>query len=211
MNRIDEAALAFAHRVIARQPQANFLSNILGGTEGLLSGATYDANNTGNYYQQALNKLISSTGSGSPAAQTFSNEEVAALKPLFKTQNQNMADQDASLGITESGAAKKGYSDLASNQSAALAGNIAPLYSQALGAYGNIAAAEPGAQSGVYQNATDQFNQAAYGLLTGQPQQADPYNPYGPDSGGGGGGDGGEGDVSAADAYGEYPDGTAGG
>lgn len=149
----------------------SFITNTLGGLIGDLSGATYDANNTGSYYQNAMNQLVNSTGS--PAAQQFGAEESASLKPLFNQQDQNLAAKEAAMGITNSGAAKNDFSNLTAQQSATLAGAVAPLYQSAIGSYGSLAGEGAGAQSSAYQHALDQF----YNSL--QMAGAGSSNPYG--------------------------------
>lgn len=126
-----------------------------------LSGAPGAATTAGNYYQNAANQIVSSTGS--PAAQDFIGEQNAALQPQFQTQDQALKAQLAAQGITGSGAAKQGFGNLINNQQSTIAGVDAPLYSQALGQYGSIIGQEPGAQNSAYQNAIQQFYQAIQG------------------------------------------------
>jgi len=64
------------------------------------------------------------------------------------------------LGITNSGAAKADFSNLAGAQSAAEASGVAPLYSEALSQYGGIISQEPSAQNQSYQQAIQNFYQA---------------------------------------------------
>lgn len=165
--RIDDAALhaAQCHPVIV----AKFVENTLGGIIDTLSGANHSASKVGNYYNDAMSKLLNSTGS--PAAQEFGAEEKASLQPMFDQQNQALAAKEAAMGITNSGAAKADYSNLQADQSRALAGAVAPLYSSAIGSYGNIAGAMPGAQSGAYQNAIDNFYNSVQMAATGVPGQ----------------------------------------
>jgi len=133
------------------------ITNALGGLVKDFSGAGYNAGQVGDYYSQAAGNLVNATGS--PAATTFGNEEAAALKPQFKQQDQTLADKEAAMGITQSGAAKADFSDLQNGQSATLAGAIAPLYQSAIGEYGNIEGQGAGAQAGAYNSSLQQFYQ----------------------------------------------------
>lgn len=178
---IDHAALhAATNRPII---VCKFVSNTLGGLMGILSGADYAANNTGNYYNEALAKLLNSTGS--PAAKQFAAEQQAALQPEFKQQDQGLAAKEAAMGITNSGAAKADFSNLGASQAATLAGVTAPLYQSAIGQYGNIVGAEPGAQSGAYSDAMNRFYSALETAATGMPSmpQQSSQNPYTPSYG----------------------------
>jgi hypothetical protein len=138
-----------------------------------LAGAGGAASTAGGYYQNAANELVSATGS--PAAQMFSAEEMAALRPLFNQQTQGLLGTEAATGLGGSGAGRAMLGDLTANQSATLASNIAPLYSQALGEYGNIIGAMPGAQTSAYQDAINNFYQGIGGLgeaIAGMPPTA---------------------------------------
>lgn len=142
---------------------------------GWLSGAPGAANNAGGYYNTAMNNVVNSTGTGSPLATTFGNQEAAALQPRFDQQNQALAAKEAAMGITSSGAAKADYTQLGADQAATLAGSIAPLYSNAENQYGAINAAMPGAQNNAYQNAIQNFYQGvsdAGSLAAGVPPSA---------------------------------------
>ena len=142
-----------------------------------LAGAGGAANRTGGYYQNAMNNEVNATGS--PAAQQFAAQEQASLQPQFNTQDQTLAAKEAAMGITNSGAAKADYGNLAAGQAATLAGVEAPLYSQALGQYGQINAAMPGAQNNAYQQAIQNFYTAvsdAGSLAAGLPPTATPGN-----------------------------------
>jgi hypothetical protein len=123
-----------------------------------LSGAPQQANAVGGYYDQALQREINA--SGSPAAKIFGDQTQAALQPRFDAQNQALSAKEAAMGITHSGAAKADFGNLAADQSATLAGAIAPLYSSAMNTYGQINASQPGAQGSAYQQAIAQFYQA---------------------------------------------------
>ena len=157
------------------------VGNILHGIVDTLSGASASANQAGGYYQDAMGRLISATGS--PAAQTFGREEAAALQPQFNQQDQGLAAKEAAMGITNSGAAKADFSNLKADQSATLAGSIAPLYQSAIGQYGNIDAAMPGAQQAAYQDAVNNFynsvQMAATGVPGGRQTSAVGQSPYG--------------------------------
>lgn len=142
---------------------------------GWLSGAPGAANNAGGYYNTAMNNDVNSTGTGSPLATTFGNQEAAALQPRFDQQNQALAAKEAAMGITSSGAAKADYTQLGADQAATLTGSIAPLYSNAESQYGAINAAMPGAQNNAYQNAIQNFYQGvsdASSLAAGVPASA---------------------------------------
>jgi hypothetical protein len=169
-----------------------FIANLLGGLVKDISGAGYNANQAGGYYQGAYGpaeqQLINSTGS--PAATTFGNLQEAALQPRFNRENQNLAAREAAMGITHSGAANSDFSQLAADQSGVLSGALAPLYSQALGQYGNLlsggAAGQAGAQTGAYNQSLNDFY-GALGAAAGAPNIS---------SGGGGGSGGGFGGYS---------------
>lgn len=184
---IDDAALTAATNrpVIV----CKVVSNALGGLMGWLSGADYNSNKVGDFYNQALAKLLNATGS--PAAQQFGAEEKASLQPMFDQQDKALAAKEAAMGITNSGAAKADYSDLTGNQSRTLAGAVAPLYQEALGSYGSLVGAMPGAQAGAYQQALTNFQNAVEMAATG-----------GFGGGGGGGAAGGGMGGSAAGGFG---------
>lgn len=124
---------------------------------GWLSGATGSGNQAkdqvNDAYQNAMKNVVSATGTGSPAATTFGDQETAALQPRFAQQQQQLAAKEAAMGITNSGAAKSDFTQLGADQSATLAGSIAPLYSAALGSYDSLNAAQPGQASSAYNNA----------------------------------------------------------
>ena len=197
---IDTAAIAFAHRVVWRQPRADFL---FGGSP------SQAASNVQGYYSGAANNLVNAYGS--PAATTFGNEETAALQPQFTLQDQQLAASNAAQGITNSGSAKYNNSNLAGQQSAVLAGSIAPLYQQALGEYGNIESAGAGAEAGAYDQQQQNVAQG-WGSLFGAVGSA--FGGGIPSGGGGGGstpaystwspfdGAGGLGDANAYNPYG---------
>ena len=150
------------------------MSGIIAG----LAGAGGAAANTGSYYQNAMSNDLSATGS--PAAQQFGQSEMQALQPQFNQQDSQLAAKESAMGITNSGAAKADYGNLAADQAAILAGKEGGLYSQALGNYGQINAAMPGAQNNAYQQAIQNFytgisdaGSMAAGLPPmGQPQPA---------------------------------------
>ncbi len=106
-----------------------------------------------------MNSIVNSTGS--PAAEQFGKQMQASDQAMFKQQNQNLAAKESAMGITSSGAAKADFTDLAAQQSGVLAGQVAPLYLDALNQYGNIAgqgaAAESGGYNSAHQAALDQF------------------------------------------------------
>lgn len=158
----------------------SFVKKALHGVIDFLSGASQNANDVGNYYNDALGRLLSSTGS--PAAKQFGQEEQASLQPMFDQQDQALAAKEAAMGITNSGAAKADFSNLKGDQARALAGAVAPLYQSAIGAYGNIDAAMPGAQAGAYQSALNNFYNAVQTFATGVPgtrnSQSTAQNPY---------------------------------
>lgn len=144
-----------------------------------LAGAPGAASNAGSYYQNAMQNEINATGS--PAAQQFGAMEQQALQPRFNQQDQLLADKEASMGITNSGAAKSDYGALGADQAATLAGAISPLYGQAMGTYGQIDANMPGAQNSAYQNAISNFYTGISdlgSLAAGVPPGASSGNPY---------------------------------
>ncbi len=162
---IDAAALQAAHTL----PRVVDLSSLV----GFLAGAPQQgqtANNyfsraadqSGNYYGDAMNKLVTSTGSGSPAAATFGAQEKAALQPVFDQQNQQLSARNAAQGIGSSGSGNYNNQQLAADQSATLANAIAPLYSTALGQYGQIAGQGAGTQSNLVGSGA-QAGSGAYG------------------------------------------------
>lgn len=130
----------------------------MSGILGFLSGAPQAANNAGGYYQNAANQMVSAYGS--PAAQMFSGEEMAALRPQFQQENQQMLGTEAATGLAGSGAGRASLGDVTAQQSGALASQVGPLYSQALGQYGDIMQEMPGAQEQAYQGAIQQFMDA---------------------------------------------------
>lgn len=160
---IDAAALQAAHNL----PRVVDLSSLV----GFLAGAPQQAQNSnqqfqnasnesGGYYGTALNKLVNSTGSGSPAAATFGAEQQAALQPMFNQQQQQLAGSNAAQGITNSGSGAYNNGQLAADQSATLAGAIAPLYSTALGQYGSLLGSQAGTQSGLVGQGASAANQS---------------------------------------------------
>lgn len=135
-----------------------------------LAGAGGAANTAGQYYQNAAGQIVDATGS--PAAQTFGRLQLAAERPAFQSSNDALSAQLAAQGLGGSGAGRALGGNLAATQSGQEAGALAPLYSQALGQYGNIIGQEPGAQVSAYQNAIDNFYQAindASSLAAGMP------------------------------------------
>lgn len=179
----------------ARNMQAKFVSNTLGGLMGILSGADYQSAKTNQFYQDAMRQLLSSTGAGSPAVEQFAGNEKAALQPLFDRQTQDLKAKEAAMGITNSGAGKADFSDLTADQSATLAGTIAPMYQSALGAYGSLAGGGANASANAYNGAMDQFYNAIQMAATGVPggrntttpatnnsPNGAPPNPYASDS-----------------------------
>lgn len=145
-----------------------------------LAGAGGAANTAGGYYQNAMNNEVNAYGS--PAAKIFGREQDAALLPQFNTQNQQMIDRINALGLGGSGAGTHDLQDVTGQQSATLAGAIAPLYQQALSAYSNINSQMPGAQMNAYQNAINNFYAGlsdAGSLAAGLPPSAQPSSdPY---------------------------------
>jgi hypothetical protein len=189
---------------------------------GFLSGANQNANQAGSYYSGAYgnaeNQLVNSTGS--PAAKTFGNLQQAALQPMFNQQTQSLADKEAAMGITHSGAANSDFSQLAAGQSGVLSGALAPLYSQALGQYGNLlsggAAGQAGAQTGAYGQSINDFYSAVSDAagVPSTPQSSTP----GVGAGGAGGGygfgnapTGVQPNTSSTPAYGNFGNVYAGG
>jgi len=146
-----------------------FVSNALGGLVDILSGANHNASKVGTYYTDAMGRMIDATGS--PAAKQFGQLEQQSVQPMFDQQNKALASKEAAMGITNSGAAKADYSDLAGSQSRTLAGMVAPLYQEALGSYAGLNAAMPGAQSGAYQDALNNFYNSVQMAATGVPGQ----------------------------------------
>lgn len=149
---LDATALAAARggpQIVALSSVVDFLSG--GSTSANKANNYYTnaANSAGGYYGTALNNIVNSTGTGSPAATTFGNEEMAALQPKFNQQDQQLGAKEAAMGIGSSGAGKADFSQLGADQSATLAGLIAPLYSQSLGAYNQGQLGQAGAQSGI--------------------------------------------------------------
>jgi hypothetical protein len=86
------------------------------------------------------------------------------MAPQFRQQDQSLLAGLNATGIANSGAAKADTSDLAGQQSAALAAGVAPLYQNALSQYGSIIGQMPGAQVGAYNNAIEQGYQGIQGL-----------------------------------------------
>lgn len=172
----------------------------LGHIIDFLSGASTSGNKANNnytkaadqsqsYYGNALNSLVNSTGSGSPAAATFGAEQKAALQPMFDQQNEQLAARNAAQGIGSSGSGNYNNQQLAADQSATLAGAIAPLYSTALGEYGHITGQGAATQSGLvgqgaaasnaaYGQSIQDFYGAAQTAATGIPSGGG-GNPYG--------------------------------
>lgn len=147
----------------------------MSGIVGMLSGAPSAASTAGGYYQNAANELANEYGS--PAAQMFGKEQMASLRPLFNQQTQALTGDLAAQGIAPSGAGRAAFGNLAANQSATLAGSVAPLYQQALGQYGNIIGQMPGSQVNAYQDAINNFYQAvsmAGEAAGGMPPSANP-------------------------------------
>jgi hypothetical protein len=126
-----------------------------------LAGAGGAAQNTGNYYQNAMQNEINAAGS--PAATDFIRLQNAALRPQFLAQDQQMSAGLAAQGITNSGAARANAGNLAAQQSGQIAAADAPLYQGAMNAYGQINAQMPGAQAQSYNDAIQQFYQALQG------------------------------------------------
>ena len=160
---IDAAALQAANNL----PRVVDLSSLV----GFLSGAPQQAQNSnqqfqnasnesGGYYGTALNNLVNSTGSGSPAAATFGAEQQAALQPKFDQQNQQLTASNAAQGIGSSGSGLYNNGQLAADQSATLAGAIAPLYSTALQQYGQGNLNQAAQQSGLVGQGAGAANQA---------------------------------------------------
>lgn len=87
-------------------------------------------------YTNAEGQLLNATGS--PAASDFINLQNEALQPQFKQQQAALPGNLAALGLSGSGAAGNAEATLSGDQSAALAGADAPLYSSALSAYANL-------------------------------------------------------------------------
>ena len=124
-----------------------------------LAGAPGAASQADSYYQQAINQA-QGLGSGS-LGKTIVSEQNAALQPQFRTQDQQLGASLASQGITNSGAAKAAYGNLAGNQSGVIAGADAPVFQTAEGVAGNLIGQVPGAETSAYQAAIQQFMQAA--------------------------------------------------
>lgn len=106
---------------------------------------------------------------------------------MFAQQDSDLTAQESSEGILNSGAGRAGLNTLAGQQSDTLAGAVAPLYSEALGEYGQISGQEAGAQTGAYDQSLQDFYSAINSAL----------GAAGAALGGGGGGGGGAGDLSA--------------
>ena len=123
-----------------------------------LAGAGGAASTTGGYYQGAANDIVNATGS--PAAATFTRLLNRSLQPQFAAQNAQTNAGLAAQGITNSGQGRSDFGNTMATQSGQIAGADAPLYSQALGEYGNIIGAMPGAQVNSYQDAINNFYQA---------------------------------------------------
>jgi hypothetical protein len=130
----------------------------MGGLIPALAGAPQAASNAQGYYQNAADMIATQTGS--PEAQMFSKEQMAALRPMFAQQDAALTAQNAAQGIGASGAGRYNFGNLGAQQAGVMAGSVAPLYSQAESQYGNIIGAMPGAQEGAYQGAVDQLLQA---------------------------------------------------
>lgn len=130
----------------------------MGGIIPALAGAPQAASTAGGYYQSAADQIANQTGS--PEAQIFSKEQMAALRPMFAQQDAELTAENAAQGTGTSGAGRYNFGNLAGQQSATMAGSVAPLYSQAESQYGNIIGAMPGAQTSAYQDAISQLMQA---------------------------------------------------
>ena len=144
----------------------SMLSNTLGGLLGTVSGADYAQNRSNAAYQQALDQL---GPGGTAAAKKYGDYETAALKPQFKTQDQQLSAFEAANGTAGSGAASNDLANLGAQQSAVLAGSEAPLFSQGLGAYTGLVGEEPGAGNQAYQQALQNFYGAAETAAGGVP------------------------------------------
>jgi hypothetical protein len=123
----------------------------MGGVLSWLSGAQGAAGNAGQYYTNAENQLVNAYGS--PAAQLFGKEQLAAEQPGFQSALQSGIGAEAAAGLLGSGQGQQSLNQVISNQGATQAAALAPLYQQALSQYGNIVAQQPGAQLGAYNNA----------------------------------------------------------
>ena len=130
-----------------------------------LAGAPQAASNAGGYYQNAAGEIVNATGS--PAAATFTRLLNRSLQPQFAQQDAGMNAMLAAQGITNSGQGRSDFGNLAAQQSGQIAGADAPLYQEALGQYGNIIGAMPGAQTQSYNDALQNFYNALGGGLSG--------------------------------------------
>lgn len=144
-----------------------------------LAGAPQAASTAGGYYQNAADQIA--TQYGSPEAKMFSSEEMGALRPQFAQQAAQLTASNAAQGTGTSGAGRYNFGNLAGQQSAALAGAVAPLYQQGESQYGNVISAMPGAQTSAYQDAIQSF----YAAMQDAGQMAAGMPPTGSTTGGG--------------------------
>lgn len=105
-----------------------------------------------------MNNVVNATGS--PAAATFNRLQMAALRPEFADQNEELSAGLAAQGITNSGAARYTGGQVGVGQSAALAQAAAPLYQSALNQYGAINEQAPSSDEAAYNAAIQQFYEA---------------------------------------------------
>jgi hypothetical protein len=147
---------------------------------GWLAGAPQAASTAGGFYSDAAKQIANEYGS--PAANQFAAMQMGATQPDFQKYIDQAAAQAAAMGITGSGAGRANLGNVTAQQSAALAGSIAPLYQQGLQDYSSIINQMPGAQAGAYnQSITDLMNAIQMGAAAAGGM---------PGLGGGGGGGG---------------------
>lgn len=123
-----------------------------------LAGAPQAASTAGGFYSGAANQVANEYGS--PAANMFSQMEMAKLQPDFQSMINQAAGQAAAMGITGSGAGRANLGNVAAQNAGTLAGAVSPLYQQGLQDYAGIIGAMPGAQTQAYQNSIQDFYQA---------------------------------------------------
>lgn len=120
-----------------------------------MAGAPQAASTAGGFYQGAANQVANEYGS--PAANMFSQMEMAKLQPNFQQMINQASAQAAAQGITGSGAGRANLGNVAAQNAGTLAGAVSPLYQQGLGDYAGILSQMPGAQEGAYQGSVQDF------------------------------------------------------
>lgn len=123
-----------------------------------LSGAPNAASQAGGYYTNAANQIASRYGS--PLANEYAAMEMGAERPQQQALLNQAAAGAAAMGITGSGEGRANLGNVDAQNSATLAGTIAPLFQQGLSTAADVIGQMPGAQNQAYQDAIQQFYQA---------------------------------------------------